>query len=164
MDKYHLSLSTVNSSVAWGLNEQIARHVFDILPDNGPVVVIRDCHGNCWPSDSEKFHKLNLSEVFLKELCGKIDDGEEPVLTQVNDVSITAAQLTTRHTKCGYVIVALTANGPESALINSDLIEIVLNQINIIAKLIEKNNLLYELKMKHSTCTVGCGASKESLN
>jgi hypothetical protein len=46
------------------------------------------------------------------------------------------------------VIVALPQYSPESTLINIDLIEIVLNQISLIAKLVEKNNLLYELQMK----------------
>ena len=130
------------------LNEQIARQIFDILPEGGPVMVITDKDGNFWPSDSERFSKLNISESFLKEIRTKIDDGAEPVITQVDDCSIIAAQLATEQTNCGYVIVALPQYGPESTLINTDLIEILLNQINLIAKLIEKNNLLYELQMK----------------
>ncbi|MHC4338061.1 MAG: hypothetical protein ACYSTG_09000 [Planctomycetota bacterium] len=130
------------------LNELIARQIFDILPDGGPVMVIIDKDGHFWPSDSEKFSKLNLSESFLKELKAKVDDGAEPVVTQADDCSIIAAQLATEQTNCGYVIVALPQYSPESTLINIDLIEIVLNQISLIAKLVEKNNLLYELQMK----------------
>ena len=130
------------------LNEQIARQIFDILPEGGPVMVITDKDGNFWPSDSERFSKLNISESFLKEIRTKIDDGAEPLITQADDCSIIAAQLATEQTNCGYVIVALPQYGPESTLINTDLIEILLNQISLIAKLIEKNNLLYELQMK----------------
>ena len=130
------------------LNEQIARQIFDILPERGPVIVIMDGDGHCWPSDSEKFSNLNISESFLRELCAKIDDGAEPVVTQANDCSIIAAQLATEQTKCGYVVIALPQYSPESTLVNIDLIEILLNQIGLIAKLIEKNNLLYELQMK----------------
>jgi len=143
MDTYESLFSP--SSV---LNELIARQIFDILPDGGPVMVIIDRDGHFWPSDSEKFSKLNLSESFLKELKAKVDDGAEPVVTQADDCSIIAAQLATEQTNCGYVIVALPQYSPESTLINIDLIEIVLNQISLIAKLIEKNNLLYELQMK----------------
>ena len=143
MDTYESLFSP--SSV---LNELIARQIFDILPDGGPVMVIIDKDGHFWPSDSEKFSKLNLSESFLKELKAKVDDGAEPVVTQADDCSIIAAQLATEQTNCGYVIVALPQYSPESTLINIDLIEIVLNQISLIAKLIEKNNLLYELQMK----------------
>ena len=37
------------------LNEQIARQIFDILPERGLVMMIMDRDGNCWPSDSENF-------------------------------------------------------------------------------------------------------------
>jgi hypothetical protein len=136
------------SSPSCLLNEQVARQIFDILPEQGPVMVIVDRDGHFWPSDSEKFSKLSISESFLKELQAKIDDGAEPVVTQVDECSIIAAQIATERTNCGYAIIALPQYSPESTLINIDLIEILLNQISLIAKLIEKNNLLYELQMK----------------
>ncbi len=137
------------SSAGFMLNEQIARQVFEVLPEQGPILLIMDRNGHSWPSDSEKFAKLNISESFLKELCAKIDDGVEPVVTQINDCSIIAAQLATERSNCGYVIMALPQYNPESTLINIDLIEILLSQFSLIAKLIEKNNLLYETQMKH---------------
>ena len=73
MDRYD-SLFSPNAV----LNEQIARQVFDILPEQGPVMIIMDRDGTCWPSDSERFLALDISEPFLQELCGKIDDGAEP--------------------------------------------------------------------------------------
>jgi hypothetical protein len=137
------------SSKSFILNEQIARQVFEILPEQGPILLIMDRDGHSWPSDSEEFAKLNMSEPFLKELCAKIDDGAEPVLTQINDCSIVAAQLATERNNCGYVIMALPQYSPESTVINIDLIEILLSQLSLIAKLIEKNNLLYETQIKH---------------
>ena len=131
------------------LNEQIARQIFDILPERGPVMVIMDRDGNCWPSDSEKFSSLNISEPFLRTLCAKVDDGTEPVVTQADDSSIIVTQLTTEETNCGYVIIAVPKASPESTFANMDLIEIVLNQVGLIARLIEKNNILYERQMKH---------------
>lgn len=131
------------------LNEQIARQIFSILPEQGPIMVIMDRQGNCWPSNPEKFSQLNIPQSFLRELCEKIDDGAEPVVTQANDCSIIAAQLATERTNCGYVVIALLQYSPESALVNIDLIEMVISQISLIADLIEKNNLLHELQMKH---------------
>lgn len=136
------------SSTSFMLNEQIARQVFEVLPEQGLILLIMDRDGHSWPSDSEEFAKLNISESLLKELCAKIDDGAEPVVTQINDCSIVAAELATERSNCGYVIIALPQYGPESTLINIDLIEILLSQISLIAKLIEKNNLLYEIQMK----------------
>jgi len=131
------------------LNEQIARQIFDTLPEQGPVIAIVDRQGHCWPSDSHRFSELNISDSFLRELCEKIDDGAEPVVTQADDCSIIASQLATEQTNCGYVIIALPQYNPESALVNISLIEILLNQLGLIANLIEKNHLLRELQMKH---------------
>ncbi len=131
------------------LNEQIARQIFDILPEQGPVMAIIDRDGNCWPSNSQKFSELNISDSLLRELCAKINDGAEPVVTQADDCSIIASQLATERTDCGYVIIALPQYNPESTLININLIEVLISQLGLIANLIEKNNLLHELQMKH---------------
>ena len=130
------------------LNEQVARQIFEILPEEGPIMLIIDREGHSWPSNTEKFSELNISESFLKEMCEKIDDGDEPIVSQVDNNSIIAAQLTTERTNCGYVIFALPQYVPESALANIDLITILINQVNLIAKLIENNSLLYEFQMK----------------
>ena len=130
------------------LNEQIARQIFDILPEDGPVMIIVSKQGNYWPSDAEGFVKLGITDGFLKELCAKIDDGEEPVITQVSDFSVVATALATDRTDSGYVILALPNYSPESTLANLTLIEILLSQVGLIAHLIEKCNLLYERQMK----------------
>src|SRR4030042_3328403 len=134
------------SSPGFMLNEQIARQVFDVMPEQGPILLIMDRDGHSWPSDSDEFGKLNISEPLLKDVCGKIDDGAEPVITQINDCSIIAAQLATERSNCGYVIIALPQYSPESTLINITLIATLLNQFNLIDKLLEKNNLLYEVQ------------------
>jgi len=130
------------------LNEQIARQVFEIMPERGHLMVIIDREGHCWPSNSEKFSKLNISESFLQELCSRIDDGAEPLVTQTENCSIISTQLVTERTNCGYVMIALTKYTPKSTMANIELIEMLLNQVGLIARLIEKNTLLYELQMK----------------
>ncbi len=137
------------SSPSFMLNEQIARQVFDIMPENGPLMMIMDTEGNSWPSNSHDLAKLNISESFFKRLCAKIDDGAEPVVAQTDDCTVVGAQLATDRSNCGYVIIALPQYTPESTLASIDLIEMLLNQFGLIAKLIEKNNLLYEVQMKH---------------
>ena len=131
------------------LNEQIARQVFSILPDTGPVVVITDRQGNCWPSDSERFSELNLSDLFLTQICDRIDDGVDYVTTQIADVSVVGSQLSTQRTNCGYVFIIMPQCNAESAAKHTDLVEILLGLITLTAALIEKNTLLYELQLKH---------------
>lgn len=132
------------------LNEQVARQIFEVFPETGPIMVIMDMDGNCWPSDSEGFSKINVNEMFLKELCGRVDDGAEPVVTRYDDFCFFASSLWTHRTNCGYVVMVLDQDSPESVLANTDLVEIIISQVSLIAKLIEKNNLLYELQIKNS--------------
>ena len=131
------------------LNEQIARQVFDTIPEGGPLILIMDRHSNRWPSDSEKLAKLNINESFLEELCANIDDGNEPIVTQIHEHSIIASGLGTEQSDCGYVMIAIPQSSPEPTFNNIDLIEMLLNQFSVIAKLIEKNDLLYEVQLKH---------------
>jgi hypothetical protein len=145
------------------LNEQIARQVFDILPEDGPVLIIVSRKGDYWPSDADGFAKLGITDSFLKDLCAKVDDGAEPIITQVNDFCIVATALATERTDSGYVILALPHYSPESTLANITLIEIILSQVGLIAHLIEQNNLLHERQMKQ---LVSCIAAENdtSLN
>jgi hypothetical protein len=140
------------------LNEQIARQLFDILPEDGPVMVIVSRKGNYWPSNAEGFAKLGITDGFIKDLCAKVDDGAEPIITQVNDFSIVATALATERTDSGYIMLALPNYSPESTLANITLIEILLSQVGLIAHLIEQNNLIHERQMKQ---LVSCAAAAE---
>ena len=132
-------------------NEQIASQIFETIPENGPIVLIVDPEGNMWPSDSEQFHNLNISESFLKELGRKIDDGFEPLIAQENDCCIVASQLVTERNNCGYIMIALPQDTPESILANMEFLEMLMNQFSLIARLIEKNNRFYEVQAKRHT-------------
>ena len=132
-------------------NEQIASQIFEAIPENGPIVLIADQEGNIWPSDSEQFHNLNISESFLKELGRKIDDGFEPLIAQENDCCIVASQLVTERNNCGYIMIALPQDTPESILANMEFLEMLMNQFSLIARLIEKNNRFYEVQAKRHT-------------
>jgi hypothetical protein len=143
------------------LVEQIARQIFEVIPEQGPVVLVIDRDGNRWSSNQEEFSRLNINESFWEALCAKIDDGAEPVVAGINECSVIAAQLATEQCNCGYVIIALPRYSPESTLVNIDLIEMLLNQIGLIAKLVEKNNLFYEVQMKHYRV---CDQSEVALN
>ena len=70
------------------------------------------------------------------------------MVTQIDECSVAAAQLCTEQTHSGYVMVILPEQGPESMLANISLVEVVLNQMSLIARLIERNNVQHELQMK----------------
>jgi hypothetical protein len=146
------------------LNEQIARQVFDILPEDGPVMVIVSKQGNYWPSDSEGFAEIGITDDFLKDLCAKVDDGDEPIITQINDCSIVATALATERTDCGYILIALPQYDPESTLANIGLIEILLSEVGLIAHLIEQNTLLHERQIKQLAAVCSQVENGNSIN
>ena len=130
------------------LNEQVARQVFEIVSEDGPLVVLMDGEGNCRPSNSAKFESLNLSKAWVENFCSKIDDGVEPLISYVQNHGIVGAQLAGAQSKCGYILMAIEATGPESMLTKIELVEMILNQFNLIAKLMEKCNSLYQTHAK----------------
>lgn len=136
------------------LNEQIARQVFDLLPEEGPMMVIIGKDGNCWPSNAEGFTKLGITDSYIKELCAKINDGEEPIIANVNDFSLVITGLATERSDCGYIMIVLPHYSPESTMANIGLVEILLSQVGLIAHLIEQSNMLYERQIKQF---VSCG-------
>ncbi|MDT8303257.1 MAG: hypothetical protein RQ760_17390 [Sedimentisphaerales bacterium] len=156
-----MNISQSLASPGFMLTDQIKRQIFEVLPERGPLLVIMDTNGDSQSSDPEEFAKLNISESFLKDICVTIDDGAEPVMTSSNDCSIVAEQLATEDSNYGYVFVILPKYKPESTLLHVDLIEMLLNQIGLIARLIEKNNFHYKVQMKQYQI---CGPSEAALN
>ncbi len=148
-------------TASYALNEQIARQVFEALPECGLVLAIVDRDGNCWSSDSEAFGKLNLSETLLDDLRAKVDDGAEPAVTQVGDVGVVMAQLATEDTICGYLILAVSRCGSESVQASIDMAEALIGLITLVAKLIERNGLLNDAQMK---CYSIYGTAEAPLN
>lgn len=146
-------------SASYILNEQIARQVFETLPERGPVVAIMDRDGNCWPSNSDEFARLDLSETMLQDVQAKVDDGAEPVLTQVGRRRVAVAQLATEATNCGYILVALSPGEPHGPVSEIDLLEALLSQITLVARLIEMNNLLVQARMRPYQEYGVCGGS-----
>jgi hypothetical protein len=143
------------------LSDQIAEQIFEVLPERSPLIVIMDTKSHIWPSDPEEFAKLHIDKSFLEEVCISIDDGVEPVITSSRDCGIVAGQLATEKSNYGYVFIVLPQGNPELTLLNINLVEMLLNQIGLIARLIEKNNHHYEVQMKHYRI---CGQSEVALN
>jgi hypothetical protein len=100
------------------LAEHVAHEVFDALPERGVIVAIMAHDGTCWQSNSKEFAQLGLDET-----------------------SITMAQLAAEHTNCGYVIIAVPRGVTQPLTSDATLLEALLGQISLIARLIERNKL-----------------------
>ena len=127
---------------------QLAQKLFELLDEQPMVMIIKDIEGTRWCSNAEELAKLDISEDFINDTCRKIDDGEEPLLTHKDDISIMAFQLATKRTNCGYVFIVLPKSDPENTLRNICLVDLLRGQVELIAELVEKNLLLYEMQMR----------------
>jgi len=131
------------------LNEQIAREVFAAMPDGELLVVICDEKGNYWASDQCRFSKLFSDRQELERICTTIMDGCDPVIHEVDDCTIVATQLDAERTNCGCLFLVLPAYTRQSTLANMEVIELLLSQLNLVARLIEKNNQLHRMQLKY---------------
>ena len=128
------------------LNEQIARQIFDFLPEQNMLVVISDRDGNCWPSNLEKFEEFD--DDLLRQLYDRIDDGEEPVIRQIGNYGVIVSQLTSDQVNCGYIMIAMEYRDMDWMMENFEILDVIVNQTRVIASLLEKSNRLYETQLK----------------
>lgn len=148
-------------SVSYTLNEQVARQVFEVLPEEGPILAILDRDGHCWVSDPETFARLSVAETLLDDLRTQVDDGAEPAMVRVGDATVMATQLRTEETNCGYLILVVRRPLPNMTPTDLDLIEVLLGQLGLVARLIEKYGQLSDIQRK---CYHAYGTSHAPVN
>jgi len=148
-------------SAAYVLNEQIARQMFQVLPDGGPVLAIVDGSGHYWASDPEAFAQLNLVDTLLGDLQVQVDDGAEPAMVQVGDATVVVTQLHTEETNCGYLILVVPGCNLDMTQTDLDLIDVLLSQTTLVARLIEKCSQLSDMQTK---CYSAYGTSNAPAN
>ena len=136
------------------LNEQIAGLLNDFVSAEGPFMAIRDARGNCWLSDEDRLSQFLPKGKTLEQILAKIDDGFEPVIDQTDNCSFVVTQLSTEQINCGYLFLVLPGYTAETTLANIEIIELLLAQVGLIAQLIEKNNKLHHLQLKHLSATL----------
>ena len=130
------------------LNEQIAQELFDIMPEQGVVAAITDDLGNWWPSNEDKFRQILSDRGTLEHMCSRVDDGEELVVGQIADFGVVVSQLSTESLDCGYLVIALEKHTHQATVAQMDMVELIINQTNLIARLIEQNNQTYHDELK----------------
>jgi hypothetical protein len=135
------------------LNEQIAGELSDFVSAEGPFIAIRDTQGNCWLSDEERFSQFLPHGKLLEQTFAKINDGFDPVIDQTDNCGFVVTQLSTDKVNCGYLFLILPGYTAETTLANIEIIDLLLGQVELIARLIEKNNHLYHLQLRHLSRT-----------
>ncbi len=148
-------------SAGYLLCERIARQVFDVLAENGPILAIMDRSGNCWASDTEAFDRHNPGETVLEDLWDKVDDGLEPAFATTDKGIVVTAQLATEQTNCGYLVLILSPHDSVWTRDHMNLAEALFGQIGLVARLIETTTLLSDTHVK---CYSVYGTSEAPAN
>jgi hypothetical protein len=135
-------------SSAMILNEQIARELFAETPETGPILTILDTHGNHWSADEIVFEQVFQKSGQLEQICRRIDDSGQPVISMIDDWALIASELNVKTQNCGYIFLFLPDYSPEMTMQSLSLVELLFDQIETIAALISKNNKLHTEKLK----------------
>jgi hypothetical protein len=117
-----------------GFIATFAAELFESFACDSMVVAIADRNGNCWSSDAEAFCRMGLAGESLRQICGRVNDGAEPVISIVGNWGLVVAALSCGERNIGYAIIALEQHSPEQVLAKLDLIESVIGLINLNAK------------------------------
>ncbi len=139
--------------------EQCSSLVFDCISSDSALIVLMDRDGQYWCNDKAQFDSLDVDRKLFRRLRANVDDGEEPVLTQHNEHTFIASGLSSQATHFGYIFMVIPAPGPETALVNTEFIEMMLTQMNLIISLIEQNHYLQNLQNQQMRNYAHCPAA-----
>lgn len=119
---------------------KIAHAVFDSFDNTNVVIAILNKNGSYVANKLDVFEEVFAEPAILDELCRKIDDGQEPLISQIDGFVIAASSLFSGFEQIGYSIMLI----PIETFKSFDFIEVILQQFSQIAGLIEQNQQLRE--------------------
>jgi len=127
---------------------QIAQSVFGSFADSDIILGILNHNGSYVSNRLDIFERVFADQRLLDELCRRVDDGQEPVFSQINEYFIAASGLSSGFEGIGYAVILLSAESFRSVDSTDsrqvDFVEVILEQFSTIAGLIEQNQQLKE--------------------
>lgn len=122
--------------------EQTAQMMFDNIGCSDIVLAVLGRDGSCTSNKPELFAKVFSNQGLIRDLCGKIDDGCEHLISRIDDCLIIGSSLSSGANPLGYVIMLLPGYSPEKSFEYLDFIEIIMEQFSLLAGVIEQNRHL----------------------
>ena len=117
--------------------ERLIKVLGSCLPEDGMDLILIDRGQLCWTSDPITYDTLIEGTPILADMISRIDDGDEPTLTRVGDVYLVGVHLWTSRCDHGYAMLVLSSVDYDSLLQNWSFVEVVLNQMQCIAGLLD---------------------------
>jgi hypothetical protein len=128
------AISTSNDLVTG----HIASNIFSVLPEDGLALAIIDRNGHRYTSEPEALAARGVTDEVVRDLCTRIDDGYEPIITKAGETTIIGTHLATDRCNYGYVVLMLKDCCPSTAMGSISLIETVLGLMNLVARITEQ--------------------------
>jgi len=129
-------------------NGKLVNELFDAVSTEGPIMVVLDGQGNMWASEEAGFAQCNIDKLWLENLCTRVADGSEPVVSNWQNCGIILSALRTERRNTGYLAIILPEHSPEATLTKLDLSEMVIGLANRLATILEQNEHLHEIQNK----------------
>ncbi|MFA6186740.1 MAG: hypothetical protein WC770_05955 [Phycisphaerae bacterium] len=122
--------------------ERTAQMMFDNIGGSDIILAVLGRDGSCTSNRPDVFAKVFENQGLLRDLCSKIDDGCEHLISRINDCLIVGSSLSSGTTPLGHVIMLLPGYSPEKSFEYLDFIEIIMEQFSLLAGVIEQNQHL----------------------
>ncbi len=120
---------------------QISAQLCQCFGQSGIDVMVVDRSGETASGSAEALELFHSDGKLFGDICGRIDDGDEPVIAEVASAAIVGAALHTGSTFLGYIFVVLYASEKRSVLAHIDIIEVVIRQAELIAGMVHQRAL-----------------------
>ncbi len=134
-------------------SEQLARLILPEVPEACPWLILVGPDKTLWASDEERLREQFPEGDELLSFCGRIDDGQDPVLVSIDGGCLLGTELYTERMNAGYLFLVLPGYTLQTARVNMDLAELLFSQMRLICSLVEKNNQLHHLQLNHMSRT-----------
>lgn len=119
------------------VQERLIKVLGSCLPEDSMDLILTDRGHLCWTSDPVAYDVLIEGTPILEDMISRINDGDEPALTRVGDVYLVGAHLCTSQCDHGYAVLVLSSVNYDSLVQNWSFVEVVLNQMQCIAGLLD---------------------------
>jgi hypothetical protein len=113
--------------------EKATQPIFDSFENTDIAVALISKDGDCIANRPEVFDKIFSNQELLESLCRRIDDGQEPLMTCLDDSLVVASGLSTGDDDISYAVMIVPDCSPERAIGCMDFVEIILSQISQLA-------------------------------
>lgn len=133
------------------MSRQFTGAMFDLANPEGLVLIYVSPDYTVTCSHPTRAGFLHSTPDITRKLCGRIDDGDDPCVSDVEDGCIIGTQLQAEQGHAGYFLAFMPGYSSQTVQMNMDFAELILSQAQLIYRLIEKNNKLHHLQLVNLT-------------